>query len=311
MTTDETDSRDDQNNTMPSMPLPREQLYKLVWSDPMIKVAARYGVSSSYMARVCTLLNVPRPERGYWARLSAGQTPPIPPLPDAQPGGELIWSKNGQHEIMPRQLPKPPTRMKKHGSKLKEVRTEPHPLIRGVKELFEMGRLSYECGYLKPNKRLLVDLVATKTGLGNAITFANDMFWQLEDCYYRVVLAPQREHYIRADVDEHEIQRTNYRHNNLWSPWRCTVVYIDTVAIGLTFMEMSEEVEARYVDGEFIREQDYVPPKRRRYASDNSWTTKKDFPTGRLRLQAYSPYPGTKWVKSWQEKEIGDLRKKN
>jgi len=51
------------------MPLTREQLYTLVWAEPMIKVVARYGVSSSYMARVCTLLNVPRPERGYWAKL--------------------------------------------------------------------------------------------------------------------------------------------------------------------------------------------------------------------------------------------------
>lgn len=39
----------------------REGLYSLVWSEPMLKVAARFGVSSSYMARICTVLNVPRP----------------------------------------------------------------------------------------------------------------------------------------------------------------------------------------------------------------------------------------------------------
>ena len=43
----------------------RKALYEMVWSEPMLKVAARFGVSSSYMARVCTVLNVPRPERGY------------------------------------------------------------------------------------------------------------------------------------------------------------------------------------------------------------------------------------------------------
>ena len=36
--------------------LTREALYELVWSEPMLKVAARFGVSSIYMARVCTLL---------------------------------------------------------------------------------------------------------------------------------------------------------------------------------------------------------------------------------------------------------------
>jgi len=35
-----------------SSTLTREQLYELVWSEPMLKVAARYNVSSIYMARV-------------------------------------------------------------------------------------------------------------------------------------------------------------------------------------------------------------------------------------------------------------------
>ena len=32
-------------------PLTREVLYELVWTEPMLKVAARFEVSSSYMAR--------------------------------------------------------------------------------------------------------------------------------------------------------------------------------------------------------------------------------------------------------------------
>jgi hypothetical protein len=92
MTIDETDSSCcDVNKTTPSVPLTREELYTLVWSEPMLKVSARYGVSSSYMARVCTLLNVPRPERGYWAKLAVGKAQPAPPLPDARPGDELVW----------------------------------------------------------------------------------------------------------------------------------------------------------------------------------------------------------------------------
>ncbi|MCK9365133.1 MAG: hypothetical protein M0P74_16215 [Syntrophales bacterium] len=47
--------------------LTREAMHSLVWKEPMLKVAARYGVSSSYLARICKLMNVPRPGRGYWA----------------------------------------------------------------------------------------------------------------------------------------------------------------------------------------------------------------------------------------------------
>lgn len=47
------------------MAVTRETLYEEVWAEPMTKVAARYGVSSSFLARVCERLNVPRPSRGY------------------------------------------------------------------------------------------------------------------------------------------------------------------------------------------------------------------------------------------------------
>jgi hypothetical protein len=54
-------------------PISREALYALVWSEPMTRVAERFGVSGSYMARVCELMNVPRPERGYWAKLAKSE----------------------------------------------------------------------------------------------------------------------------------------------------------------------------------------------------------------------------------------------
>jgi hypothetical protein len=34
----------------------REELYELVWSMPMIKVAEKFDVSGSYMVRVCSTL---------------------------------------------------------------------------------------------------------------------------------------------------------------------------------------------------------------------------------------------------------------
>lgn len=40
-------------------PISREELYGLVWEKPMLRVAEELGVSSSYMARVCTELRVP------------------------------------------------------------------------------------------------------------------------------------------------------------------------------------------------------------------------------------------------------------
>ena len=62
----------------------REALYELVWSEPMLRVAERYRVSSSFMARVCQCMGVPRPPRGHWAKLSHGKPSPKPTLRSAQ-----------------------------------------------------------------------------------------------------------------------------------------------------------------------------------------------------------------------------------
>jgi hypothetical protein len=290
--------------------LMRDELYALVWSAPMLKIAARFNVSSSYMARVCTHMNVPRPERGYWAKLAAGMVPPILPLPDSQPGDQLAWSRGGTDIEVARPLPRPPSEIPKRRTKSKTAHTTRHPLVEGARGYFEASRFLHETGYLKPDKKVLIDLVVTKAGLDKALTFADQLFSLFEEGGYRVVFAPKDEHFCRAEVDEHEVPRKkpdNRYYNNLWSPWRCTVVYVGTVAIGLTIIEMAEEVEVRYINGKYVRVQDYVPPKRSRYEYQHTWTTQKDYPTGRLCLQAYSPYPRARWVKRWQAAKTSDL----
>jgi hypothetical protein len=61
----------------------RKSLYDKVWKDPMTKVASKHGVSSSYLAQVCEMLGVPRPECGYWAKIAAGKEVRVSALPEA------------------------------------------------------------------------------------------------------------------------------------------------------------------------------------------------------------------------------------
>ena len=61
-------------------------------------------------------------------------------------------------------------------------------------------------GYLKPSKRLLVDITASKPGLDRALGFANDLFTALESVGHRVVLAPADEHLRRGDIDVREVR---------------------------------------------------------------------------------------------------------
>ena len=72
----------------------------------MLRIGERFGVSSSYMARVCTQMNVPRPERGYWAKLAVGKGAAKPPLPEIRPGEQGVWNRSGVVEVTKRPLPR-------------------------------------------------------------------------------------------------------------------------------------------------------------------------------------------------------------
>jgi hypothetical protein len=111
----------------------REKLYEEVWDEPMTKVALRYKVSGSFLARICIRLNVPRPPRGYWAMLAARKKIPRLPLSKAQPGDELEWARFGHARVA--QLPLPsPTRDDIKNPHRRRVLPERHPINTSVSE---------------------------------------------------------------------------------------------------------------------------------------------------------------------------------
>ncbi len=61
----------------------REKLYGEVWSMPLSKLAAKYGISDVRLGKVCRESSIPLPGLGYWARKAAGlriEKPPVPKL---------------------------------------------------------------------------------------------------------------------------------------------------------------------------------------------------------------------------------------
>lgn len=56
------------------MKLTRRALYDLVWSKPMTTLAEEFGISDVGLAKICDRHRVPTPQRGYWAKIAAGQS---------------------------------------------------------------------------------------------------------------------------------------------------------------------------------------------------------------------------------------------
>lgn len=96
----------------------RQELYDLVWSEPVSKVAPRYGISDVSFSKACARARVPLPPRGYWAKLRFGKPVVQVPLPKRGPGqsdrvhvGALTYGRSDEEdeellkEIIPPEFP--------------------------------------------------------------------------------------------------------------------------------------------------------------------------------------------------------------
>ena len=52
--------------------LSRQELYDLVWTEPLRSLSARFGISDVALRKTCARAQVPTPERGYWASKERG-----------------------------------------------------------------------------------------------------------------------------------------------------------------------------------------------------------------------------------------------
>lgn len=292
-------------------PVTRERLYELAWSEPMIRVGERFGVSSSYMARVCADLRVPRPGRGYWAQREFGKEPPTAPsLPAARPGDVTVWSP-GSALSSPRIHPartiseRLDSAESGSGGGVRIMRTEHkrarglHELLTGVKPDFLKTRKT-EAGLLRPYKRRLVDIIVSEKQVDVALAAANSLFVALETKGHRVTFSPPDARMRRAEFDEREAPNKNHYHHAIWSPDRITVVYVGNVPIGLTLFETTEEIEVVYDHGTYLPVRDLSAVQLRQYQGPMHWRTKQRGPSGRFCWQAYCPNWMVKWTRQWR-----------
>jgi len=80
----------------------RDELYKKVWSKPMIQIADEYGVSDKAIAKICDKLTVPVPGIGYWRKIEVGEELPKQKLPDVPPNFptfHIIRKREPEYEL--------------------------------------------------------------------------------------------------------------------------------------------------------------------------------------------------------------------
>lgn len=145
----------------------REQLHEQVWSEPATKIASGYGVSDVAIAQACKRLNVPRPPRGYWAKLEAGKRvkrPKLPPIVEGAPTSTVIDSSRSTS--FPKSLI-PDTAVLPKVEVPEDLRGC-HPLISTTRKAIESGR-AREDHLVKTTASGMLDVVVSKSGLHRAL----------------------------------------------------------------------------------------------------------------------------------------------
>ena len=71
----------------------RTKLYEEVWTEPMVRVAAKYGMSNNGLKKICLKMDIPFPPNGYWRKLQTGFEVTKAPLPEEAKRDRYITSR--------------------------------------------------------------------------------------------------------------------------------------------------------------------------------------------------------------------------
>lgn len=279
----------------------REELFNLIWAQGVAATSRQLGVSGSYLARVCTALEVPRPKRGHWGLQSVGRAPPTPPLPPPSPFNPGSWARDKSERIQP--LYKRVFRSQPAGHHQAE-----HPLVSLTRRYLDAAAKRSDDGdeFLRvPNKFPRADVTVSRRALPSALELADRLFMALEAQGHHVVIAGSFQKLTRVSIDPREPASNGRspREESFAVERQPTVVYIGSTPVGLAIVETSKDVKVQYAGyGKFVP----VTEWKGRHVG-YTWSTVKEMPTGCFALVAYDPSRSGEWRQVWRESKPDGL----
>jgi hypothetical protein len=149
----------------------REDLYELVWIEPLTKLCKRFGISAVALGKACRRHQIPLPGRGHWAKVANGQAPPRPPLPAADVQGAVnFWPSTPEVVDDRAASPHEPDVADRLGQELLPENvvvvaprvTSYHPAISALRKSFLQHGYSEASGLIRSGRRGELGLVVSK-----------------------------------------------------------------------------------------------------------------------------------------------------
>ena len=85
---------------MEQVTLTRKELYDLVWTEPLSRLAKKYKISDNGLRKICKRMNIPIPAMGHWQKIQYGKQVIITKLPAKYEGkDEITLGEKGEGDI--------------------------------------------------------------------------------------------------------------------------------------------------------------------------------------------------------------------
>jgi hypothetical protein len=170
----------------------REELYRQVRTEPIFRLAPKYGISNVALKKICKKLNVPTPPRGYWAKIQNHIRVGREPLPKIKYDQPKVHELNMNRSPVTKAKPeKPgPTLLPEALEVIERIESWPaikvprnlrnaHPLVKKtLEELSEAKPDKY--AMLRPWKREILDVRVSHRLLKRALRIMQALLTRIE-----------------------------------------------------------------------------------------------------------------------------------
>ena len=154
----------------------REELFEQIWSKPASQLAEQYGVSDVAISKWCKRLEIPKPPRGYWAKLKVGKSvPKKPKLKELSKKGESRISTYIPSWRESQKRPKLPPAPKMIGGSLET----PHRLVKCTLNALKKGRPD-DRGIVRSKNKRQLDVQVTKDQIERACLIFDSLIKTLD-----------------------------------------------------------------------------------------------------------------------------------
>lgn len=166
----------------------REDLYAQVWAEPATKVAARYGISSTALAKICRKLRVPTPDRGYWALHAVGRAPVKPRLGPPGPNTNLVYDLVHRAPSVPVSSTETSPRL---GVEVPETIGDKHPITEQLEDLLRKQARAKNAGVVRPaTEHRCIDVSASAGTADRVVRIVDALVHACEARGHRFELTP-------------------------------------------------------------------------------------------------------------------------